>query len=136
MKFALALIILAIGYVALAYGSKDIAPGAQTASVSIIWLILAYLFHTLGELCLSPVGLSYVSKLSPKRLVGFMFGIWFFASAIGNFMSHKLGSYIDQISKESSLSSFFMIFFFAPVAMALLLIIFNKRLKKMMHGMS
>ncbi len=136
MKFALALIILAIGYVALAYGSKDIAPGAQTASVSIIWLILAYLFHTLGELCLSPVGLSYVSKLSPKRLVGFMFGIWFFASAIGNFMSHKLGSYIDEISKESSLSSFFMIFFFAPVAMALLLIIFNKRLKKMMHGMS
>jgi proton-dependent oligopeptide transporter, POT family len=106
----------------------------QTAQVSIVWLILAYLFHTLGELCLSPVGLSYVNKLSPKRLVGFMFGIWFFASAIGNFMSHKLGSYIDEISRESSLSSFFMIFFIAPTVMAIILALFSKPLKRMMHG--
>ena len=135
MKFALGLFVLGLGYVALAYGSTDILPGAKTASVSILWLILAYLFHTLGELCLSPVGLSYISKLSPKRLVGFMFGIWFFASAIGNFMSHKLGSYIDEISSETSMSSFFMIFFIAPTVMALLLVILNKPLKRMMHGM-
>jgi POT family proton-dependent oligopeptide transporter len=134
MKFAIALFVLALGYIALAYGSKDIAPGMQTAQVSIVWLILAYLFHTLGELCLSPVGLSYVNKLSPKRLVGFMFGIWFFASAIGNFMSHKLGSYIDEISRESSLSSFFMIFFIAPTVMAIILALFSKPLKRMMHG--
>ena len=135
LKFALGLFILGLGYVALAYGSSDIPPGAQTASVSILWLILAYLFHTLGELCVSPVGLSYISKLSPKRLVGFMFGIWFFASAIGNFMSHKLGSYIDEISSQTSMSSFFMIFFIAPTAMALILVILNKPLKRMMHGM-
>tara|TARA_X000000950_G_scaffold274453_1_gene359583 strand:- start:594 stop:2333 length:1740 start_codon:yes stop_codon:yes gene_type:complete len=135
MKFALGLFVLGLGYVALAYGSSNILPGAKTASVSILWLILAYLFHTLGELCLSPVGLSYISKLSPKRLVGFMFGIWFFASAIGNFMSHKLGSYIDEISSETSMSSFFMIFFVAPTVMALILVILNKPLKRMMHGM-
>ncbi|MBL19755.1 MAG: MFS transporter [Flavobacteriaceae bacterium] len=135
MKFALGLFVLGLGYVALAYGSYDILPGAKTASVSILWLILAYLFHTLGELCLSPVGLSYISKLSPKRLVGFMFGIWFFASAIGNFMSHKLGSYIDEISTETSMSSFFMIFFVAPTVMALILVILNKPLTRMMHGM-
>lgn len=135
MKFALGLFVLGLGYVALAYGSSDIPPGAKTASVSILWLILAYLFHTMGELCLSPVGLSYISKLSPKRLVGFMFGIWFFASAIGNFMSHKLGSYIDEISTNTSMSSFFMIFFVAPTVMALILVILNKPLKRMMHGM-
>ncbi len=135
MKFALGLFVLGLGYVALAYGSSNILPGAKTASVSILWLILAYLFHTLGELCLSPVGLSYINKLSPKRLVGFMFGIWFFASAIGNFMSHKLGSYIDEISSETSMSSFFMIFFVAPTVMALILVILNKPLKRMMHGM-
>ena len=76
VKFSIGLILLGLGFGFLAYGSMSIPYGAQTASVSIFWLVFAYLFHTLGELCVSPVGLSYVSKLAPIRLVGLMFGFW------------------------------------------------------------
>ena len=67
VKFGLGMILLGIGFGALAYGSSSIPQGAKTASVSLIWLVLAYLLHTMGELCLSPVGLSYVSKLVPAK---------------------------------------------------------------------
>ena len=70
IKFAIGLILLGLGFAFLSYGASGIPLGASTASVSITWLIMAYLFHTLGELCISPVALSYVSKLAPKRLVG------------------------------------------------------------------
>src|SRR5690606_30776006 len=62
-KYALGLFLLGIGFAFLAFGAKEIPQGAKTASVSFVWLILAYLFHTMGELCVQPVGLSYVSKL-------------------------------------------------------------------------
>ncbi|WP_258862566.1 hypothetical protein [Sphingobacterium spiritivorum] len=75
VKFALGLILVGIGFAALSYGSMSIPSGAKTASVSMIWLVLAYFFHTTGELCLSPVGLSYVSKLSPKKIFGFIIRI-------------------------------------------------------------
>ena len=58
--------------------------------IGIIWIVLIYLLHTLGELCLSPVGLSSVTKLSPQRIVGFMMGMWFFASAAGNFVAGEI----------------------------------------------
>ena len=73
-KYGLGLIIMAIGFGLLAFGSHGVQEGVK---VSMIWLVLAYLFHTLGELFLSPVGLSYVSKLVPARMIAFMFGIFF-----------------------------------------------------------
>jgi len=97
---------------------------------------LAYFFHTTGELCLSPVGLSYVSKLSPKKLAGLLFGLWFTASAIANFIAGITGSYIDKISETYSLSIFFYIIASIPIAAAVLLICFNPILKKMMHGIN
>ena len=99
-----------------------------------IWLILAYFFHTLGELCLSPVGLSYVSKLSPKKFVGLLFGFWFTASAIANYIAGYTGAYIDKISAMYSLSTFFIIIAALPLSAALMLLLFNKKLVKMMHG--
>src|SRR5690606_18220007 len=87
VKFAMGLILVGIGFATLAYGSRDIPQGAATAQVSMLWLVLAYFFHTVGELCLSPVGLSYVSKLSPKKLVGLIFGFWFLSSAIANWLA-------------------------------------------------
>src|SRR5690554_6659813 len=92
--------------------------------------------YTTGELCLSPVGLSYVSKLSPKRLLGLLFGFWFGASAIANFIAGMLGSTIDKITSEHSMSYFFMIFAIIPGITALILIIMNPMLKKKMHGIN
>lgn len=134
IKFALGLILVGIGFAALAYGSSEIPQGAKTASVSMIWLIIAYFFHTTGELCLSPVGLSYVSKLSPKKFLGLLFGFWFCASAIANFIGGFLGSTIDKIVAEHSMSYFFMIFAIIPAITAVILIVLNPILKKMMHG--
>jgi len=134
IKFALGLILLGVGFVALAYGSRNIPQGALTAQVSMIWLILAYFFHTAGELCLSPVGLSYVSKLSPQRLVGLIFGVWFCSSALANFLAGLSGSYIDKISSMYSISTFFMVFALIPGVAGILLIILSPVLKRMMHG--
>jgi POT family proton-dependent oligopeptide transporter len=134
IKFALGLILLGIGFGVLAFGASGIESGATTASVSMVWLILAYLLHTLGELVLSPVGLSYVSKLAPAKLVGMMFGLWFTATAIANFFGGITASYIDKISEEYSMAIFFMIFFIIPIAAGLVLIALTPMIKKKMHG--
>lgn len=134
VKFAMGLILLGIGFVVLAYGAKDIPQGAATASVSMIWLIAAYFFHTTGELCLSPVGLSYVSKLSPKKFLGLIFGLWFASSAIANILGGQIGGLIDKITAEYSMMHFFGIFAVLPIAAAVILLLLSPLLKKMMHG--
>ncbi|WP_196890797.1 peptide MFS transporter [Aureivirga marina] len=130
-KYALGLIIMAIGFGLLAFGSHGLQEGMK---VSMIWLILAYLFHTLGELCLSPVGLSYVSKLVPARMIAFMFGMWYLAIAIGNKLAAVLGSQIEKITEAYSLSTFFLIFTIVPVVAGLIILLLNPIIKKLMHG--
>ncbi|MFT5998163.1 MAG: POT family proton-dependent oligopeptide transporter [Neolewinella sp.] len=134
VKFAMGLVLLGIGFAILAFGAMGIPEGAKTASVSMFWLIAAYLFHTLGELCISPVGLSYVSKLAPKRLVGLMFGVFFVANFIANFAAGLTGSYIEPIAEEIGLSGFFLIFAAVPIVAALVFLSISGWMKKMMHG--
>ncbi len=134
VKFAMGLILLGLGFGILAYGSLSIPLGAKTASVSMIFLILAYLLHTLGELCLSPVGLSYVSKLAPAKLVGLMFGVWFVANFISNTLAGITGSFIDPIVEEYGMTTFFLIFTLIPIGAGLIMFFLNKTLLKMMHG--
>lgn len=131
VKYGLGLIIMAVGFGFLAFGSFGIEAGVK---VSMIWLVFAYLFHTLGELCLSPVGLSYVSKLVPARMIAFMFGMWYLAIAIGNKLAAVLGGQIENITHEYSLSSFFLIFTIVPSVAGLLVIALNPLLKNLMHG--
>ena len=131
VKFGLGLIIMAIGFGLLAFGAYGITDGVK---VSMIWLVLAYLFHTMGELCISPVGLSYVSKLVPGRMIAFMFGMWYLAIAIGNKSAAVLGGEIENITKEYSLSTFFLIFTIVPTLAGLLIISLKPILKKLMHG--
>jgi POT family proton-dependent oligopeptide transporter len=133
-KYGLGLILLGVGFGALALGSASIEPGAKTAAVSIIWLVLAYLFHTLGELCLSPVALSYVSKLVPGRMIAMMFGIWYIAVAIGNKLAGLLGGQIDAITENYDMKTFFLIFTIVPIGLGLLGIALTKVVKKLMHG--
>jgi POT family proton-dependent oligopeptide transporter len=134
IKFGIGLILLGLGFAILAYGGLPIARGAQTASVGMVWLILAYLFHTMGELCVSPVGLSYISKLSPVKMVGLMFGIWFVATFIANTLAGLTGSLIDKITSAYSISIFFIIFAIIPILAGLALFLLNKSLVKKMHG--
>jgi POT family proton-dependent oligopeptide transporter len=133
-KYAIGLFLLGFGFAFLAYGSAGIPQGAKTASVSIVWLIMAYLFHTLGELCVSPVGLSYVSKLVPARMIAFMFGVWYLALAIGNKASGQMGAMIDEITATYDISTFFLIFTFVPMVIGVFAFLMNPVLKKLMHG--
>lgn len=136
VKYGLGLIIMGLGFAILAYGARVIPSGAEAGSVrvSMIWLIFAYLFHTLGELCLSPVGLSYVSKLVPGRMIAFMFGMWYLAIAIGNKLAGSLGGMIEGITKEYDMSTFFLIFTIVPIVAGLIVAALNPVLKKLMHG--
>lgn len=131
VKYGLGLIIMAVGFGFLAFGAYGIEAGIK---VSMLWLILAYLFHTLGELCLSPVGLSYVSKLVPARMIAFMFGMWYLAIAIGNKLAAVLGGQIENITNEYSLSTFFLIFTIVPTVAGIAVIFLNPLLKRLMHG--
>lgn len=134
VKYAPWSVLLGFGFGFLAFGAKDIPAGAQTASLSMMWLVLAYLFHTLGELCLSPMGLSYLSKLIPARMIAFMFGVYYLAIAIGNKLAHYVGGDIEKITQEYSLSYFFLIFTLIPIALGLLSLLLHPLLKKLMHG--
>lgn len=134
MKYGFGLILLGIGFGILAFGAWDIPQGAMTAKVSIIFLILAYLFHTMGELCLSPLGLSYVSKLVPPRMIGFMFGVWYLAIAVGQKAAGTMGGMIDKISQEHSIGTFFLIFTIVPISMGFIAMLFSPIMKKLMHG--
>lgn len=134
VKFAMGLALLGIGFGFLAYGSMSIKDGASVAAVSMFWLIIAYFFHTVGELCLSPIGLSYVSKLSPKNLVGIMFGVWFLSSFFGNLVSGYTASRIDTLNESLGLSGFFLLFTLIPLGAAALMLLLSKFLDKRMHG--
>lgn len=134
IKFGMGMILLGLGFAALSYGSSTIPQGAKTASVSLVWLVLAYLLHTMGELSLSPVGLSYVSKLVPAKKIGMMFGIWYLAIAAGNYLAQFVGGYIDVIVEKYSMSTFFLIFTLIPAAAGVILILLNPWMRKMMHG--
>jgi len=134
VKFGLGLILLGIGFGVLAIGSSGIDREAKSATVSMWWLILAYFFHTVGELCVSPVGLSYVSKLAPLKLVGLMFGIWFIATAVANYLAGWSGSYIDPISERYGLNVFFLIYTVIPILSGLLIWLITPKIRAMMHG--
>src|SRR5690625_3774912 len=136
MKYGLGLLVMAIGFGILAYGASIIPSGSEAGAVrvSMMWLILTYLFLTLGELFLSPVGLSYVSKLVPARMIALMFGMWYLAIAIGNKIAASLGGMVEQVEQEYSLSVFFLIFTVVPAIAGVIIILLNPVLKRLMHG--
>ena len=134
VKYFLGLALLGLGFAFLAFGARNVPAGAESASLSMAWLVLAYLFHTLGELCLSPMGLSYLSKLIPTRMIAFMFGVYYLAIAIGNKLAHYVGGDIEKITAEYSLSTFFLIFTIVPIALGLVSLLLHPVLKRLMHG--
>ncbi len=136
VKYGLGLILMGLGFAILAFGSRLIPQGAAPGfiRVSMVWLILLYLFNTLGELCLSPVGLSYLSKLVPTRMIAFMFGMWYLAIAIGNYVAAKLGGMSEQIQQNHGMPTFFLIFALIPIGIGVIAVLLNRPIKKLMHG--
>ena len=134
MKYAIGMVLLGVGMACVAIGASDIPVGAETASVSMIWLIMVYFFHTMGELCVSPVALSYVSKLVPGRMIAMMFSIWYLAVAIGMKLAGVFGEASEGIAKEHGLSYFFWILTAVAIGLGVLSAILYPVIKKLMHG--
>jgi len=138
-KMALGLLLLALGYLWISYGVRGLGQGAKT---SMIWLTLLYALHTLGELCLSPIGLSLVNKLSPLKFASLLMAVWFLANAAGNKLAGVLSALYPEDGKTtvflgykmSTLYDFFMLFFFMGGIAALILFLLSKKLRQLMHG--
>lgn len=101
-KFALGLFFAGAGFLILSVGAAAAASGAK---VSPMWLILTYLCHTIGELCLSPVGLSAMTKLAPPSVTGLMMGVWFLALSVGNYMGGRMASLYESMPLQTLLTS-------------------------------
>ena len=129
-KYGFGLFFVALGYLVVWYGAKGLS---EDMKVSITYIILIYFFHTIGELFISPVGLSYVSKLVPHRMIAFMFGTWYLGIAIAQKVAATLGGQVVAITKAYGLSSFFLIFAGIATGAGVLVILFNPVLKKLMH---
>jgi POT family proton-dependent oligopeptide transporter len=141
VKFGFALLFVGIGFGLLAYGIEASALG----KVSMAWLVLAYLFHTWGELCLSPVGLSYVTKLSPMKIVGFMMGVWFLATAGAEYIASLLANFaslpevakgetIDIEAAKAAYAGLFETLFYIGITVGIILLLVSPLIKKLMHG--
>jgi POT family proton-dependent oligopeptide transporter len=126
-KFALGLILMGVGFVIMYFAAQYVVQGQQVLPT---WLIITYMFHTWGELCLSPVGLSSMSKLAPQRFVGQALGIWFLATAIGNNLAGQISGGFDKNNVAAMPQQFLDIVWLGFIAGAVMLILtpFAKRL--------
>jgi POT family proton-dependent oligopeptide transporter len=129
-KFGFGLLLLAVGFFMMVLASKIVASGDKAMPT---WLIMTYLFHTFGELALSPVGLSATTKLAPKRFVGQMMGIWFVATALGNLIAGQIAGDFDPDNLQAFPDQYWGIVMTAAGS-GILLLLFSKPLKKLMGG--
>ena len=140
-KQAFGLLFLSIGYLVIAFGVKGLDPNVK---VSMMWLFSLYLLHTIGELCLSPIGLAMVVKLAPAKFASLLMGVWFLSTAAANKFAGTLsGLYPDPSLPThpsfagfeiTGLYEFFMIFVILSGIASLILFFLTKTLQKMMHG--
>ncbi|MCK9158899.1 MAG: peptide MFS transporter [Bacteroidaceae bacterium] len=138
-KQSIGLFLLSIGYLIIAFGVRGVAPGTK---VSMLWLTSLYLVHTMGELCLSPIGLSLVNKLSPAHLASLLMGVWFMSNAAANKFAGILSGYYPEngVTKIfmgyhiTTLFDFFMLFVVMSGIAAIILFFLTGKLKKMMNG--
>ncbi|HEV8284076.1 MAG TPA: peptide MFS transporter [Chitinophagaceae bacterium] len=139
-KMALGLFLLALGYLWIAFGVKDVLPSVK---VSMIWLTGLYFLHTCGELCLSPIGLSLVNKLAPLKFASLLMAVWFLANAAANKLAGVLSALYPVNGKVTSflgyqmdnMYDFFMLFVFTAGAASIILFFLTSKLRKMMHGL-
>lgn len=128
VKLVLGLLQMSLGFLVLYFAAQYVVLGEQVAPT---WLLLTYLLHTTGELCLSPVGLSAVTKLSPPRYVGQMMGVWFMGMALGNLIAGLVAGFFGEDSVANMPERFFSIFMFGAIA-ALALLLATRSLRRLM----
>lgn len=129
VKFAMAMFFLALGFLCMV-GAVLEQGGDTTVKTSMLWLVGAFFFHTLGELCLSPIGLSLVTKLAPLRLASLMMGAWFGCNAIANYVAGYVGSHVGELGAMAIFSGIAA----SATVSGLILLLFSNTLVRWMHG--
>ena len=133
VKFGMGLALLGVGFLVLAWGSLYVPEGAagnSAVGVGMTWLVVTYFFHTVGELALSPVGLSSVTKLAPHRLVGQMMGTWFMGAALGNLVAGLIAGRIETLPPEQ----LFTVVASIVIGSGLLFLLFAPLINRLTHG--
>ena len=127
-KFAIGVMLMGSGFLVMATAAAVVASGSHVLPY---WLIMTYLLHTFGELCLSPVGLSYYTKLAPKRFVGQMMGMWFLATSLGNLVAGLIAGDFDANNVAAMPGQYMHIVYFS-VGLGAVLLILSRPVKKLM----
>jgi len=130
MKFGLGLIFLGLGFLVMYFASLHVLAGQMVLPT---WLIATYFLHTLGELCLSPVGLSYMSKLAPPRFVGQVMGLWFLSLALGSNLAGQLSGRYDSSHLESLPGLFSQVFWYGVIG-GLVMLLLTPVIRRLMAG--
>ncbi|RKZ18291.1 MFS transporter [bacterium] len=130
VKFGMGLLLLGAGFFVMAWGSQFIGTDGDRTLVSPMWLVTTYFLHTVGELCLSPIGLSSITKLAPERLVSQMMGTWFVGAAIGNLIAGLVAGYIDELPHDQLFTAVALI----VIGTGLIFLLLAKPIGKMTHG--
>lgn len=127
-KFSYGLFFVGLGFLILAWAAM--LSGPEEARVSPIWLLMVYFFHTVGEMCLSPVGLSTMTKLAPARVSGQMMGVWFLAAGVGNFVGGVIAGLFDSFP----LPQLFGAIFATCLVFTILMVVIIKPVRRLMSG--
>ena len=143
MKFAFGLWLLGLSFIAMVFGALEARDGSLAAPY---WLLITYIVYTWGELCLSPVGLSVVTKLAPAKLQSLMMGVWFFSFSLANFLGGVMAAFSVKFkpgpngeAPEASfildgLPGFYLMLVVFPVAAGVLIALISPVIRRMMHG--
>ncbi|WDE00550.1 MULTISPECIES: peptide MFS transporter [Thalassomonas] len=134
VKFALAMVFLALGFFVMVWATM-VQGGDTSVKVSMLFLVFAYLFHTLGELCLSPIGLSLVSKLAPVKFTSLLMGAWFFFTALSNKLAAFIGQFVGEGEQQvENAGTIFMSVGGAALVTAVIIFLSANKLVAWMHG--
>ncbi|MFT7689294.1 MAG: POT family proton-dependent oligopeptide transporter, partial [Candidatus Azotimanducaceae bacterium] len=140
-KFGLGILQVGLGFAVLVYGTSQAGPDGK---VAVIWLALMYLLHTTGELCLSPVGLSMITKLSVRRIAALMMGVWFLSSSFASYVAGMIAGAtaidnsssgeVDAIASLAIYSEVFEKLAIVAVILGIIVLVVSPILHKRMHG--
>jgi POT family proton-dependent oligopeptide transporter len=136
VKMSLGMILLGIGFLFMlmaTYGVQTNVVGGKEEvlkKAALIWLVMTYFFHTVGELCLSPVGLSVVTKLAPVKLASMLMGVWMLSSFAANIIGGFVAAYVEKLGAATIFVSIAVF----VIALGILMLLLSRQLSKMMHG--
>jgi POT family proton-dependent oligopeptide transporter len=138
VKIGLGLLFLGAGYLFIVAGARLNSTGVR---VSLFWLFATYVFHTFGELCLSPTGLSFVTKTAPVRFVSFLMGIWFISSFVAGLGGGIIASHIEQVARGELFrpilggrADYFLIFVISSIGAGLVILLLTPLLKRLLRS--